>query len=293
MPITPEERERRRSSVGGSDIAAILNLSPFANAHDVYLEKVVGTEDGSSNAMTLGNDCEPMLVQWAHQQERPAAMLQVDQRLEKVLDWGDGKQVKCHANLDGMMILGDERVGIEAKTSSMYDVFGEDGTDEIPDHVILQCQWQIWIADLKEVVVPVLSADGGLQRKLFRVVPNEDLLKKCQHAAMNFWVNHVVAKVPPEEVAPSLDTLARLKREPESVVDISDELVRKWLVAKQEVGQANKLEKEAKAELLASLGNAEGGTCELGMLTYMQQTRKAYEAKESTFRVARWKAVRK
>ena len=110
---------------------------------------------------------------------------------------------------------------------------------------------------------------------------------------MNFWNNHVVLGVPPEEVAPSLDTLSRLKREPESVVDISGEIVRKWLVARQELGEAAKAEKEAKAELLASLGTAEGGTCELGMLTYMQQTRKAYEAKESTFRVARWKAVKK
>lgn len=49
----PEEEwlEYRRRGIGGSDAAAILGVSPFATARDLYYDKlkVVSYEDGESN----------------------------------------------------------------------------------------------------------------------------------------------------------------------------------------------------------------------------------------------------
>jgi len=287
MVISAEEKEFRRGSIGASDIGAIMNISPFVNAHDIYLQKVHGTEEISSEAIDIGNDCEPMLVAWAHQQVGEDWMLAVDVKVNKPTE--ASYNFPHHANLDGLLVLGDRKIGIEAKTSSMYQAFGEDGSDEIPDHVIMQCQWQMWTADLEKVAVPVLTAEAGLHRKLFWVERNDELIDAAIVAAQKFWQENVLAQNPPEEVSPSLETLKKVRREPDTTVDLNEDLVREWR-AKEDIARvATKEAREAKAKLLATLGNAEGGICSLGKLSYLEQSRKEFTVKASTSRVARWK----
>mgnify|MGYP003353102479 CR=1 FL=1 len=38
---TPEQLEKRRLGIGGSDVAAICGLNPYKTALDVYFEKVL------------------------------------------------------------------------------------------------------------------------------------------------------------------------------------------------------------------------------------------------------------
>ena len=38
--ITEKQRLERKKSIGGSDVAAILGLSPWKTPGDVYLEKI-------------------------------------------------------------------------------------------------------------------------------------------------------------------------------------------------------------------------------------------------------------
>ena len=37
--LTPEQLERRRSSIGASDVAAILGLDPYRTGLDIWLQK--------------------------------------------------------------------------------------------------------------------------------------------------------------------------------------------------------------------------------------------------------------
>lgn len=297
MPISAEEREARRASVGASDVAAIMGLSPFANAHDIYLQKVIGTDEGGgSEAQNLGNDCEPMLVIWADEQignRNPDCLMEVDRKFTKLIEEPDGRVLPAHANLDGFSIYEDKRVGIEAKTTSMYGAFGETGTDEVPDHILVQVQWQIFVADLDRVVIPVLHGDGNLRRTLYTVALNQEILDGCKAAVMDFWNNHVIPKVPPQEVIPNLETLTSLRRQPESSVDLPEELVRSWLVTREVKAQAAREEKAAKTAVLAALSDTEGGQCDLGTLTYFKQKRAGFTTQDTEFRVLRWKGKKK
>ena len=45
MPITDEQRERRKTRLGSTDIAAILGVDHFRTAYDVYLEKTDKLEE--------------------------------------------------------------------------------------------------------------------------------------------------------------------------------------------------------------------------------------------------------
>ena len=297
LPISVEELEARRVSVGASDVAAIMGLSPFANAHDIYLQKVVGTDHGGgTEAQNLGNDCEPMLVIWADEQlgnRNPDSLVEVDKKFTKLVEEPDGRVLPAHANLDGFSIYGDQRVGIEAKTTSMYGVFGEQGTDEVPDHILVQAQWQIFVADLQRVVIPVLHGDGNLRRSFYIVHKNEEIFEGAKAKVLSFWNDHVIPKVPPTEVLPSLETMTNLRRQPDSTVEVSEDLVRSWLVTKELKAQATKDERDAKAALMAALSDAEGGTCSLGELSYLKQKRASYTTNDTEFRVLRWKGNKK
>ena len=63
--ITSEYKLARKRYIGSSDMAAILGLSPYATAHDVFLEKTGRVEDDPGNENTeLGNRFEGALVEF-------------------------------------------------------------------------------------------------------------------------------------------------------------------------------------------------------------------------------------
>lgn len=61
----PEWLEYRRKGLGGSDAAAVLNLSPFRTARDLYFDKLgIVTADDQANwvALEVGNLLEPLVA---------------------------------------------------------------------------------------------------------------------------------------------------------------------------------------------------------------------------------------
>lgn len=63
----PREKwlEYRRLGIGGSDVAAILGISPFRTARDLYYDKlniVTSDDEGNWVAMEMGNLLEPLVA---------------------------------------------------------------------------------------------------------------------------------------------------------------------------------------------------------------------------------------
>jgi predicted phage-related endonuclease len=141
--------------------------------------------------------------------------------------------------------------------------------------------------------VPALLAGRGFC--LFVVPYNEPLADAISEAELDFWTSYVVPKIPPpDDYAPSIESLKRMKRQPGKVVPLEYAYVTRWQDASEQRKAAEKAEKEAMAAMLAKLGDAEAGECEgMGTLTYLEQTRKSYVSPESTYRVPRWKGAKK
>ena len=57
--LTLEQLEARKTTIGASDLASILGISPFKNIHQLYDEKVHGRGTFYSKAMDRGNRLEP------------------------------------------------------------------------------------------------------------------------------------------------------------------------------------------------------------------------------------------
>ena len=280
--LTQQELDRRQHFITASDVPAILGKSPWRNAADVYWSKVRGTVDKTNDAMEAGNMLEPVVLQWA------------DRELGGVLpgDWRVAENGINAASLDGVTLIGNP---VEAKTSGITGPgsphqWGEAGTDDIPDYYLLQVQTQLLVTGQSQAFVPALIGNRGFV--MYVVERNDRLISVIEASSIEF-MERVRNEDPPDNVRPSLDTIKRLRREPNKTVEIAGDVVQAWLDAQKEASAAAKRADEAKAALLAQLQDAERGVWSGGEVTYYEQTRKAHQVAESTFRVPRHKATAK
>lgn len=303
MGISEFHKSRRQKYLGASEIASVLGVNPFQNAYDLWLLKTGRAAPFEGNQATdFGNRFEPVILDWASEQIQAKIRRNV---------WRVHKDTGVlSATLDAAVL--DKPWAIEAKSSGLKsgradEGFGEPGTDDVPERILVQAQHQALVADLETIWVPALLNRGhGMDFYLYRVDRNEELCQIILERGMAFWEGNVLADIPPTGETPSLETVKRLYREPESSTDLPDEVVEAWLQAKEAEKAAVEARKEAEATMLAALGDAEAGLCSSYQITYLQQSRAnldtkrlktehpelyAEYAKESTYRVLRKKAL--
>jgi predicted phage-related endonuclease len=232
----------------------------------VWLEKT-GQLDGqfkAGEAAEIGTMVEDALLDWCAA-EIGAKITKNQRRVCGVLA----------ANHDAL--VKDRPWGLEAKTTGILsphvarEEWGEAGTDQVPDRVLVQCHHQMIVSDLELVWVPALI--GGRGRVLFEVKRNAELFEAMRVRLTDWWNTYVEQHLPPQGCAPSLETLKRVRREPASSVEVPEGLLEKWTEAKLILSAAQTQEENAKAALLTALGSAEQGTCMAGVVTYMEQGR--------------------
>ena len=264
MAITKEQREQRRHYLGSSDMPTIMNVSPYKNtAVDVYWSKVAEKlEDESTESMSVGTWLEKPLIEWAAG-ELGVEVTTKPRTLFKVATKGDGAGVLA-ANNDAL-ILGKD-AGIEAKFASgeLARGYGEAFSDEVPDHVIVQTQHQMYCSGLDLVYVALATPSYyGLERRLYTVPRDDALIAKLVTFGVEWWEKYVKTKTPPgPDAVPPLYVLKALSREKGKLVEWGKEeaaLVEIFESFKAEEKTA-KVEKEnAKAAVIFALGDAETG----------------------------------
>lgn len=180
------DRERflaeRRKGIGGSDVAAILGINPWRTPLDVWRSKVLGESDEENAAMHWGTVLEPVIL------------AEMSKRLGKQIINNPPMMVDGWklANLDGL-IPGEAIV--EAKTSRSDDGWGDEGTDDIPDHYQTQVQHYLDVAGLQVAHVGVLI--GGSDFRLYTVKRNDVVIAKMGVRLERFWRVHVLTETPP------------------------------------------------------------------------------------------------
>ncbi len=317
MTITPKQLENRRKYVGGSDLAAILGLSPYKNAHSVWVEKVTGElEPIDNDAIALGNALEPGLCQLAANKIRLKVWNSNPFRVVK------GTRIGVH--MDGF-VNGDDigpdipgpDVPIECKTAGLVSDFadteewGEPMTDEIPGQYLPQCHGLMMATGADHCWVSALVRGRG--HVLYRVRADVEIHQMIIEQVEEFW-DCVEKDVPPADSPPELEVMKRLRRVPQTVMMAPERIVEPLAdmeEAKVQIKYWEERKKEANACVLEIMGHAEAALLDPEadpkkcVLTYMQQKRMgidkqklkeeypdAFEAcqKESRFRVLRLKA---
>jgi len=282
MPIGNAQKVARQKHLGSSDMAALLGLDHRRNAYDLWLEKTGRLEDQNENqAMYAGTMFEDGILNHAENELGKIIRNQYRSAKDKGLPLG--------ANIDALLV--NSGAPIEVKTAGLYgplvEHWGDAGTDEVPDRVIVQAHVHMICTD--QELCHIAAFLGGRGFQMFVVPRDGELSGIIVDRATAFWHNHVESDTPPTDLLPHADIIKRVRRQPETIVTLSQQLVDDWQTAKEALKAAKEEADLRQTAILTALGDAEAGQTEKGMFTHMQQTRAEYTVKASTYRVARFK----
>lgn len=194
MALTAQQQERRRGTLGASEVAAVLGLDKYRTAGDVYLEKRGLVEPFTGNAYTdWGNRLELVIAEWAAEKlsdsliRLPAEDLPFVHPTE---DWASCTPDFFLARRSDAL-LEIKNVGLRRAHE-----WGESETDKAPARVIVQVHWQMWTTGKREAFVGALL--GGNDSRLIRLAYDEELVGMMVGRAKPFWFDCVQAGESPE-----------------------------------------------------------------------------------------------
>jgi len=179
--------QERREYIGGSDIAAIMNMNRWKTPLKLWLEKTgeIEPDDLSQNdSVQLGIELEEFVAQkFSKETKKPV------RKQNKMYRHKDFPFLVAH--VDRLITNSDEI--LECKTCSFYKK--EEWEDEkIPTEYIMQVIWYLGITGKKKGYIAVLI--GGQTFKYKPVQFDKELFDLMVEAACEFW-NFVQTKTMP------------------------------------------------------------------------------------------------
>lgn len=295
MAITETQRADRKNQLGGSDIAKLMNLSPYGNKYDLWLEKTgrVQPKERTQGYITAGNLLEQPIIEWLRGHLDCGPIVTRAENMECTID---GTPIVVH--MDGIVRATNDP--IEVKTEGvdhpMQLPWGEHGSDEVPEHVCIQAHCHLMATEREICHVPTFL--GGRGFGYFFVKRDDRIVELIKRQAIDFWENNVLKDIPPENIAPSLAMAKRIRSVEGEPRQMDVEKVQAWLDAKEAATAAVNAKEFHHAGLLADLDGAEMGTYfEEGednvkvprIITNFSQNRKGYTCEPTSFRVLRLK----
>lgn len=276
----------RPKGLGGSDIAGVLNMNPkYTNPLKVYISKVEPVEeDSGSEAAEWGTRLEPLIRQ-KFKDNHPELLVRQSHFM-----WQHPEYPWMVANVDGFIY--DKEKGswgvLEIKTASEYllkEWSDEDG--HIPEQYYLQFQHYLAVFGLKWGRFAALI--GGNKYREFYVERDEELIESLIVLERDFWLNHVVPRIPPEmdgsEASENLLKQLYSAEEalPEEEVKVLDSEAGKLLeqldYAKEQKKEYEQMEKEAKHRLQQMLGHHQIATFMDRKITWKASSKTNFDTK--------------
>lgn len=182
--------EKRRTGIGGSDVAAILGLNPWVTPLQVYQNKKGLWESEETPSMDWGTRLEPVI----RQKYCDVTGNQVSFDLP-IFEHPEHKFM--HASIDGLVMEeGNPAIVLECKTARTDIGWGDPGTDQIPEYYQTQVQHYMTVLNVNRCDVAVLI--GGSDFRIYHVSNNPELAELLIEEEKDFWENHVLKDIPPE-----------------------------------------------------------------------------------------------
>lgn len=300
MSLSPEQLAQRLEGVSGTDIGAICGLSPWKRPIDVWLEKTGRAKPFVGNDRTKwGTLLEPVIR--SDYEERHEVRVEVPGTIAHATKpWWLGSP-------DGIVYKYGRSVpdrGLEIKVHGREAIlsgnlqYGAAGTDEVPEHELVQCMWYMGATGIGRWDL-VAFLDGAPVEYI--IDRDDELLAELEDRAARFMVDNVKANVAPEpDGSDSWDAwlTQRWGKSEEHFVDVNDnEAVRALLtdlrLARYAIDEAAEREKLAEQRVKDVIGgNAGLSWMEPGFKTPRHATWKFSKSKLQTDWQTAYKRVR-
>jgi len=189
--LTIEQKEIRKQGLGATDCAVVMGLSHYKTPYELWLEKTGRKEEET----ILTND--RLHLRHAHEEtiSREYARRK-DVKLRRV------NQTIFHKRLPFMLcnldrvVIGQKKI-VECKSASgfMRAYWGESGSDEAPIEYLLQVQHQMACAEYEDSDIAALIDIDDY--RIYSTPRNDKIIQKIEDACEKFWIENVLADVPP------------------------------------------------------------------------------------------------
>ena len=249
----------RKLGIGGSDIAAIMGLSPYSTPLDVYRDKMnpeVVYEELTED-LKRGARVEKYILQ----EYSEVSGLEIETNLTPFIH---PEYPFMRGNIDAK--VANQNVIVEAKSTKCPISLWEQG---IPEYYRTQVAYYAMLSNAERVDVPVLFSNW--QYACFTYWRDYEYEARIKKAVIDFWNNHIVAGIPPEpstpaelqEVYPRIEDAKTIKADS----DIREK-VNIWQETLLRRRELEKREEKLKIEIQSFMGDAgilDSGFCKVAL----------------------------
>ena len=253
----------RRTYIGGSDVAAILGVSPRKSKFSLYQQKIGEWQEEitpeKERIFARGKRWEPVVMEML--------IDELEDRGHEVLVVTRNNRIKdidhdfIAAEIDMELIVDGELINGEMKTVHPFAAkdWGEPGTDEIPIYYTAQVLHGQMVARRSKTVVAALIGADDL--RIHFVKRDEEMIDIIRNAEIEFW-NMVQNRIAPDPV--TIDDINRLYQHDFGQVMEADEELIALCIDLAHI-KADLKNNEARAETLTSRIKARMGEASLLM----------------------------
>ena len=253
--MTHEEwLDLRKSSVGGSDSAALVGMNQYSSALTVYADKKgLSKPKETSEAMRLGTDLEAYVAERFAEKEGKKVR-------NDFFMYADDEYDFITANVDRRVV--GENSGLECKTMGSFNGYNlEDG--EIPSHYFCQVQHYCMVMGFDRMYLAILVLQRGLY--VIPIERDDNFIKTLRDAEVHFWTHNILKNIPPapDGSDAAFDTLKELYPEslPKTEIAIPgvDYLIKDYKAYSELEKEYKEKKNSIKAQICGKLGDNEVG----------------------------------
>ena len=304
MPDTNMERERhsplvlvdtedltreewldwRRRGIGGSDVSAIIGISPFRTARDTYYDKlgIAAVEENEGNwvAMEMGHLLEDLVAK-IFERKTGLKIYQIKKMFRHPL------YPFMLADVDYFITMPDGTKAIlEIKTTNYNakDHWWKDGRETVPAYYEAQGRHYMAVMDMDRVFFCCLygnTEDETIIREIRRDVAYEEEMIFLEQ---EFWDRHVQKQVPPPYLedgdvilASARQYCGRADKDADAIVlnGVMPSTLMRYMELQEQKKQSDKYSKKLEADiqrlkaiLAAEMGTSCKAVCDMGGSRY-------------------------
>lgn len=270
----------RKKGIGSSAAPIICGLSPYRTPLSLYQSYTAGADDERhSSEMTWGMRLEPLVAR-CYSDETGLQLRKPEMLLR-------------HPEHDWMLASLDYETAntgciVEIKTTRFGDGYGEPGTDEVPEHVLIQTQHQMAVAGREQADIAVLIA--GSDFRIYSLRRRDDIIDSLIKIESEFW-RRVTERRPPEPDWEHPETPGLIEKlyVPVSGTSITldasaEALADEYLALTATARDSEKAKAIAKAKLVALMGTASAAVLPSGrVVTRKMVSRGSYQVAASEY----------
>ena len=187
----------RRQGIGGSDVAAILGISPFRTARDLYDDKlnIASAVDDTGNwvALEMGHLLEPLVAQ-IFTKKTGLEVFQIKKMFQHP------QYPFMLADVDYFVRLPNRKIALlEIKTTNYNakDHWWKDDEECVPIYYETQGRHYMAVMDIDEIFYCCLygnNEDEVIIRHLYR---DREYEQEMIYLEREFWHDHILTRIPP------------------------------------------------------------------------------------------------